>query len=253
MRKTIGSMRLFPLWLLLSVYAFPACAGQVDPRPALHVAATTPELASLVAAVGGERVFVDTVQAPAELGDAELLVRVGLGYEPWLDGMKLPPRMQVADASRGVRLLHRNPYYWLDPHNGQPITASILAALVALSPDDRETFEANRDAFLVRLSDRIFRWESRLKPLRGATALVLRDEWRYFAERFGLRIVTPAQASAPAAPRPDFIIADPASDAREVERLARKTGAKALTLLTSGEDYVGLFEEDVRRLAARAR
>lgn len=246
-------MRLVLLLVLLSVHGFAACAGQVDPRPALQLAATTPELASLVAAVGGGRVFVEVVQAPAELGEPALLVRVGLGYEPWLQGAKLPAGTAIVDASRGVRLLRRNPYYWLDPHNAQPMTASILAALAELSPEDRALFEANRDAFLVRLSDRIFRWESRLKPLRGATVAVLRDEWRYFAERFGLRIVRLAPAGEPGAREADFVLADPDADPRAVERLARRSGAKAVTLLTSGEDYVGLFEENVQRLAAFAR
>jgi hypothetical protein len=34
-----------------------------------------------------------------------------------------------------------------------------------------------------------------------------------------------------------------------VRQIAAKTGARSVTLLPSGDDYLGLFEENVKRLA----
>ena len=71
--------------------------------------------------------------------------------------------MPVVDASKSVRLLQTetprlrverqahvhafgNTHYWLDPRNAQPITASILAALIGLRAGAKAEFEANREA-----------------------------------------------------------------------------------------------------------
>src|SRR5689334_5128889 len=131
--------------------------------------ATTPELGSLVKIVGGDLVAVrvaETQAKPAErraaLRGAALLVRRGLGLDPWLDTAKLPRRLLLVDASEGVRIVHGNRYYWLDPHNAQPITASILAALVKLRPAEEARFQANRDAFLSLLNEKLFQWERKL-------------------------------------------------------------------------------------------
>ena len=46
-----------------------------------------------------------------------------------------------------------------------------------------------------------------------------------------------------------LLIADPHSDPSLVRQIADKGGVKAVTLLPSGRDYVGLFEENVQRLS----
>lgn len=210
--------------------------------------ATAPELGSLAAIVGGDLVAVKVPEAKerrATLRSSALLVRAGLGLEPWLDPAKLPRRLAVVDASQGVRLVHGNRYYWLDPHNAQPITASILAALAKLDPADEERFQANRDAFLSLLNEKLFLWEKKLAPLRGEKVLADHDDWAYFAERFGLRLVPSSAAGI------KVIIADPRSDPARIRRLEEKTGAPAVVLLTSGPDYLGLFDENVRRLAGK--
>jgi ABC-type Zn uptake system ZnuABC Zn-binding protein ZnuA len=231
------------LLLFAALLALPAAAQ--DP---IAVMATTPELGSLVEIVGGDRVAVKVPEAKerrAALRSSALLVRRGLGLDPWLDAAKLPRRLQAVDASDGVRVVHGNRYYWLDPHNAQPITASILSALVKLSPADEARFQANRDAFLSLLSEKLFQWERKLAPLRGAKVVADHREWAYFAERFGLRPVSVTE------PGVRLVIADPRSDPARLRGLEEKTGARAVVLLTSGDDYLGLFEENVRRLTGQ--
>jgi ABC-type Zn uptake system ZnuABC Zn-binding protein ZnuA len=211
----------------------------------LAVMATTPELASLARIVGGDLVSVKVPPAKerrATLRASALLVRAGLGLEPWLDQATLPRRLAVVDASEGIRIVRGNRYYWLDPHNAQPITASILAALVKLDPADEARFQANRDAFLSLLNEKLFEWEKKLAPLRGEKVAVDHDDWAYFAERFGLRLAPSTVAGI------RLVIADPRSDPARIRRLEEKTGAPAVVLLTSGADYLGLFDENVRRL-----
>jgi ABC-type Zn uptake system ZnuABC Zn-binding protein ZnuA len=260
----------------------------------LLVVTTSPDLKSLVEAVGGDRVEVESISQPEqdphsiELKPAQLvrarqaamLVKVGLDHEPWLS--RLPAvSATVVDASRGVPLLqtetprlrtersahthaYGNTHYWLDPKNAWPVTASILAALADLSPADRATFAANRDAFLSRLEAQLATWQATLAPYRGARIVVVHDSWSYFAERFGLKIVAAAEPNPGVPPSPGelaallgrlrdsdvrLLVADPHSDPSLVRQIAEKGGIKTVTLLPSGRDYVALFEENVQRLS----
>jgi ABC-type Zn uptake system ZnuABC Zn-binding protein ZnuA len=260
----------------------------------LLVITTSPDLKSLVEAVGGDRVEVESLGQPEQdphaievkpaqllrARQAAMLVKVGLDHEPWL--ARLPAvSAPVVDASKTVPLLqtetprlrterkahthaYGNTHYWLDPKNARPITASILAGLASLSPADRATFEARREAFLSRLEERLATWETTLAPWRGARIVVVHDSWSYFAERFGLKIVAAAEPNPGVPPSPRelaalldrlrgsdvrVLIADPHSDPSLVRQICDKGGIKAVTLLPSCRDYVGLFEENVRRLA----
>jgi len=266
-----------------------AAPGQAS---SLQVVTTSADLKSLVEAVGGARVEAHSLAAPdqdphaielkpaqlARLRDAALLVRIGLDHEPWLARLKVD--CPVVDASQGVRLLqtetprlraerqahshaYGNPHYWLDPQNARPMTASILEALSSLSPAERLRFEANRNAFLLKLDIRMKDWTERLAPLRSTKVVVIHDSWSYFAERFGLAIVAAAEPTPGVPPSPaelaklfarmreagvKLLIADPYSNPSLVRQIAAKTGARSVTLLPSGDDYLGLFDENAKRL-----
>jgi ABC-type Zn uptake system ZnuABC Zn-binding protein ZnuA len=192
------------------------------------VVATTSDVASLVKAVGGDFVRVKTIIPPAtdpeafeprasdfaKLADAELIVRVGLGYDYWID--RLTDRLQrpelqqggprSVDASTGVPLLEvggrdplaqddghghglANPHYWLDPVNAETVTANIAAGIIRVAPSARDTVEANRNRFLADLHQRLATWSRQLAPYRGAAVLAYHNGWPYFARRFQLNIV----------------------------------------------------------------
>jgi len=279
--------------MLAALVAATSPPVQAEPERLLIIT-TSPDLKSLVEAVGGDRVEVESLSQPEQdshaievkpaqlvrARQAAMLVKVGLDHEPWL--ARLPAvSAPVVDASKTVPLLqtetprlrterkahthaYGNTHYWLDPNNAQPITASILAGLASLSPADRATFEARREAFLSRLEERFAAWQTMLAPWRGARIVVVHDSWSYFAERFGLKIVAAAEPNPGVPPSPRelaalldrlrgsdvrVLIADPHSDPSLVRQIADRGGIKAVTLLPSGRDYIGLFEENVRRLS----
>jgi ABC-type Zn uptake system ZnuABC Zn-binding protein ZnuA len=282
--------------LVVVLAALAAAAPQaVLAQEKVRVVTTSADLKSLVEAVGGDRVDIESLAAPeqdphsvevkpaqlARLRRAALVVRIGLDHEPWL--ARLPaPGVPVLDVSKSVRLLqaetprlrverrahvhaYGNTHYWLDPYNARPMTASIVAALVTLRPAERALFEANRDAFLSRLSEKIPEWETALKPYRGMKVVVVHDSWVYFAERFGLQIVAAAEPHPGVPPSPAelaalfkrmreasvrILIADPHANPALVRQIEEKGRAKPVTLLPSGTDYIGLFEENVKRLSA---
>jgi ABC-type Zn uptake system ZnuABC Zn-binding protein ZnuA len=261
----------------------------------IRVITTSTDLKSLTEAVGGDRVEVESLTAPeqdphtfevkpaqlARLRNAAIIVRIGLDHEPWF--ARLPsPSVPVVDASKSVRLLQTeiprlrlerrahihafgNTHYWLDPRNAQPITASILAGLVALRPGESATFEANRGRYLSRLNERIAVWERTLERFRGTKVVVVHDSWAYFADCFALQIVAAAEPHPGIPPSPAelamlfmrmresnvrVLVADPHANPALVEQIKEKGGARSVTLLPSATDYIALFEENVKRLSA---
>ena len=212
---------------------------------ALPVAATTTDLADLVAAVGGDRVRVEALSdprhdphtrelLPRQLGvlkDAALVVRVGLDHEPWLRRAVAAAgaRGRDLDLSRAVAILdadtprlranarphlhaYGNPHYWLDPENARPITARIAETLAELRPDAATAFATNRARFLTRLDAALARWRAQLAPFAGARLVVVHDTWSYFARRFEL-VVAGAVEEQPGVPP------SPAHLGRLIERM----------------------------------
>jgi ABC-type Zn uptake system ZnuABC Zn-binding protein ZnuA len=199
---------------------------------------TTTDLRELVAAVGGDRVRVESLTEPradphaieihprqlASLRHAQLLVRIGLDHEPWL-----PRALRAAgasprglDASRAVALLDAetarlsadrrphvhafgNTHYWLDPENARPITALVAETLGELQPADRALFVANRERFLQDLGARLTRWRAALRPYAGTRVVAAHDTWAYFARRFDIAVVATVEERPGVPPSPRYL------------------------------------------------
>lgn len=212
----------------------------------IAVVTTTTDLQSLVEAVGGDRVRVESLLAPgqdphvvemrptqiARLKRAALIVRIGLDHEPWLQralqsASVEPGSRRDLDTSHDVALMQTetvrlradaarhvhglgNPHYWLDPANARPITAAVLGVLAQIEPAERAHFEANRARFLTRLDAGIARWTAAMAPYRDERIIVVHDSWAYFAARFGLSIVGALEATPGIPPAPSVLATLPA-------------------------------------------
>ncbi|HEX3058024.1 MAG TPA: metal ABC transporter substrate-binding protein [Usitatibacter sp.] len=197
----------------------------------LKIVATTPELQSLAAAVGGDLVAVSHLvpvgqdaeafqprpQDLARVREARAVLRVGLDYDLWLDRLLREARgVAVIDASTDVALLdvraggigpgdghahgRGNPHYWLDPVNAEMITATLLESFSRLDPANAKRYDANRRAFLAKLDAKLGQWS---RALAKAPPLVAyHDTWPYFARRFRLRFVGIIESRPGVAPSP---------------------------------------------------
>jgi ABC-type Zn uptake system ZnuABC Zn-binding protein ZnuA len=286
-----------------------APAGAAEPLP---VVTTSSDLKALVEVVGGARVRVESLGPSlhdphavevkpgqlAKLKAAALLVRIGLDHEPWLgralrtvgDSRFTRESAHYLDTSKGIQLLQAetprlradkgthlhgfgNTHYWLDPENGRPITATILAALLRLAPADRTYFEANRKRFLEELEGRLKAWLQTMAPYQGMRVVTVHETWPYFAQRFGLTIAAVVEPNPGVPPSPSYLdsliqkmrgsgikllIADPYSNASAVRQVATQSGATAVTLIpsVSGDpaagDYLRLFDFNIKRLSQAA-
>jgi ABC-type Zn uptake system ZnuABC Zn-binding protein ZnuA len=224
---------LFALAVAAALAATPAQAG-------LRVIAATPDLAALAAVVGGDLVSVETI-VPAAVdpeafeprpGDldkvrrAELLVRVGLGYDYWLDKLVrqigdkrfLRGGNAYVDGSVGIPLLEvsgqgvvnegghahgaANPHYWLDPENAKIVSLGIAEALARLLPGEHERIAANRDRFVAELDRRLARWTAQLAPVAGVKLIAYHNSWPYLARRFRLDVIDFIEPKPGVAPSP---------------------------------------------------
>lgn len=213
--RTVGSL-CAALIVFFSSSSFAAADG-------LSVVTTTPDLAAIARAVGGDRVKVESIAKGFQdphyveakpsfmrlVNQARLLVYAGLQLEigwlpPLVQGARNPGLVQV-DASQGVPVLERptgpisraqgdvhpegNPHYWLDPRNGAVIARTIAQQLKALAPADATRFDQNLKLFEDDLGRRRQKWEERMAPFRGREIVAYHKQWEYLARWLGLTIV----------------------------------------------------------------
>jgi ABC-type Zn uptake system ZnuABC Zn-binding protein ZnuA len=197
-------------------------------------------VASLARAVAGDLATVATIVPPGSdpeafearprdllrLRGADLLVRVGLGLDFWVDNLAaqlgnpdlLRGGARSVDCSQGIPLLEvrgrsvvpedghahgaANPHYWLDPANAATMTAAIVEGIVRIAPDLALQVEDNRGRFLMALNARMARWQSQLAPAAGAAVIAYHNSWPYFARRFRLDVVDFVEPKEGVAPSP---------------------------------------------------
>ena len=208
--------RLFPLLLAVAIAA---------PAPAfakLRVAASTNDLASIAASVGGDQVEVFAIAKPSadphriealpsymvKVSRAQVFLKVGLGLDQWADAIVDGSRnssVQTVDCSQGVRVLEKptgkvdasmgdvhpdgNPHYWLDPRNGGIVAHTIAEAFAKADGANAAQYRARADAFA---KDADATWQKNAdaaKKLASHTLFTYHRSWSYFADAFGLEIV----------------------------------------------------------------
>jgi ABC-type Zn uptake system ZnuABC Zn-binding protein ZnuA len=233
MAAAVMAVTSIAMTILLSAFA-----SAQTPR----IVATTTDLANLARSITGELAQVDVMIPPgadpeafeprpsdlAKLKGASVVVRVGLGYDHWLDKL-LAMHGDAAvnrrgagyvDASIGIPLLEvkgrsldpastdghahglANPHYWLDPANAEVMSGAIAEAIVRIAPRMTDEIRARRADFLARLKISLAGWQGLLGPHRGAKLIAYHNTWPYFARRFRLDIVDVIESKEGVTPSP---------------------------------------------------
>lgn len=268
------------LFLVITTLTFP---GKGFAEAKIHVVTSLEDLAAITQAVGGDKVDVFSIgkgtQDPhfippkpsfiLKLRNADMIVQVGLGLEPWLPPLiensrnhKIyPGSVGFVDASMGVPLLNvpygkvdrslgdvhgqGNPHYWLDPVNAKYISANIVAGLKRVDPADSEYFEQQRQIFLKGLAKKLTGWLTEAKPLAGVKVITYHQSWPYFEHRFGLDVVCNIEPKPGIPPSPKYInqliqrvktehiqliLMEPYFNHQVPDLIANATGIKVVTL-----------------------
>lgn len=198
----------------------------VGAQAKLNVVVTTPDLASIVKEIGGDKIEITTLARPMEdphfvdakpsfiikLNKADALIEGGaeleIGWLPSLLTGARNPKLASGQPGRilcneGVRMLEvpsqltraegdihpaGNPHFIIDPVNAGIIAAHLAEAFAKLDPSLAGVFRANAKKFTDRLDAKLIEWTAKLAPFKGAIVVSYHKAWSYFAERFGLKM-----------------------------------------------------------------
>lgn len=187
----------------------------------LRVAASTNDLASIAASVGGDGVEVFSIaRATADVHRVEVLpsymvkvskarlyLKVGLGLDQWADAIIAGSRnakLVTVDCSRGIEPLEKptgpvtaamgdvhpdgNPHYWLDPRNGAVVARNIAEALVRLDPAQAAGYRSRAEAFAREAEAAYADGRGTAGKLASRTLLSYHSSWVYLAHAFDLEL-----------------------------------------------------------------
>lgn len=221
--------------LLLSVFSNAAV------QEPLSVVATTPDLADITRAIGGERVDVHTLvkgtqnihkvrlrpSSLVKIDRADVLVEMGMNLEhAFLPGLlraaknkRIQPGapglvncsagwqpIEVPDTiSRGQSAdVHPegNPHYNLHPGGGRHIATVVRDALIEVAPNGKPYFEERFNAYARQLDTAEARWKKLGVHLSGRKVVVYHTEFSYLAEATGLEVIGTVEPKAGVPPSP---------------------------------------------------
>jgi zinc transport system substrate-binding protein len=221
--------RFLPILALIPGLAFAA-----DPLT-VFVSVTPQE--TFVSRIGGEHVrvqalinagqdphaFEPTARQVAALADADLYMRIGIGFEDaWMPRlMAANPSMRLLDARDGIEVRPEHddhdhdhghdhgaidPHVWTSPSRVRIMAARIRDALTDLAPEYAADFAAGHDRFVADLDALDAAIRARLDGVENRRFMVYHPAWGYFADDYGLEQVA-------------------------IEREGKEPGARALTAM----------------------
>ena len=273
----------------------------------INVVTTITDLKSIAEFIGGDKVEVFSIatgyQNPhfvdpkpsyiVKLSKADMFVTVGLdletGWAPSLLQSSYNTKIQkgsngYVDASKGISLLqiplainksegdihiYGNPHYWLDPKRGKQIAKNICDGLIKVSPANKIYFEANLKTFDDKIDLKMKEWLTKMAPYKGSKIIAYHNEWCYFEECFGLKIVDFLEPKPGIPPTPSqlvkvineckadkikVIISSPYFTSSSADVVSKQAGTKTLVLATSVgafdtiKNYFDLFDYNVNKL-----
>jgi zinc/manganese transport system substrate-binding protein len=302
-------MRLayFIMVLLFVAVTLMIPAESAQAKDKLRVVTSLTDLKSITEFIGGDKVDVFAIatgfQNPhfvdpkpsyiLKLSKADMFVTIGLDLEtgwvpPILNSARNASIMKggagYVDASTNVPLLqvptsvnrgegdihiYGNPHYWLDPAIGKIIAQNIYEGLVRLDREDEQYFKLNLNTFNENIDAKIKEWTARMFPLKGAKIIAYHNEWVYFEQRFGLKIMDFLEPKPGIPPTPSqlakvitemkrekmkIIISSPYFTTESAELVAKNAGGKVVILATSVganesvKTYFDLFDYNTAKM-----
>lgn len=212
---------------LRSLFAFAALAlcAALPAHAALKVLATTPDWASLVTELGGDKVNLYTATSAfqdvhrvdakpslvARARTADLVVATGadleIGWMPvllqdsgnskiqpgslgYFEAAPLVHLLEVPSAvDRSLGDIHPlgNPHVTLDPRNIAIIARALAARLAQLDPGNAAFYAARGEDFQKRWAAASARWDAAAAPLRGVGVVVIHRDQVYLCNWLGLK------------------------------------------------------------------
>lgn len=213
--------------------------GALSATEPVRVVATFSILADMVREVGGEQIALTTIvgrngdahsfePTPRDaraLGQAQMLVRNGLGFEGWLPRLVDASGFSGLDvvASTGVQALHLDetssdeedhaeaghhhdgdldPHAWQDLSNGAVYVRNIAEGLAQIDPAHAPQYRQRAQNYIGRLmaEDRAVRDQLAAIPAAQRVMMTSHDAFGYFGHAYGIRLISIVGISSEAEP-----------------------------------------------------
>ena len=195
-----------------------AGAGPVAAK--LRVGASTNDLGSIAASVGGDQVEVFSIARPntdphrvevlpsymVQVARATLYLKIGMGLDQWADGIidgSRNTRLQIVDCSKGINALEKpgqvsaalgdihpfgNPHYWTDPRNGAIVANTVAEALGRLDPAHAADYRARAGAFGRDAAAAYAKDQKIVAAMPVKRIFTYHRSWPYLGDAFGIEI-----------------------------------------------------------------
>ncbi len=169
---------------------------------AAQVAGERVEVTSLIPVGGDPHTYEPVPRDVQRVAESQIVFYNGLGLEKWLEKLieNAGGRRVSVELTRGLRpAIQRegsyrgdpDPHLWMDPVFAKKYVENARDALVRFDPEGRATYERNA-ARALRELDALHAWiqqqVAQIPPHRRKL-VTTHDAFRYFGQRYGLRVV----------------------------------------------------------------
>ena len=254
-------------------------------------------LADMVHQVGGEHIQITNMVGPdadahtyeptpddaKALLKAKLIIKNGLGFEPWLDRLvtSTETKSPVISASHGVipRSLDEDgetipdPHAWHNLANTELYIANITKALIAADPANKADYQRNSQTYLKQIYTLLAEAKAKLGSLPPGNRKIVtsHDAFGYLGQAYGIDFMAPQGLSTEREPSAAEVAAlikqirqakvkavfmENIKDARLLKQIAEESGAHiggtlysdALAASGPASTFTGLFEYNLNTL-----
>lgn len=293
--------------IILMTLAFPLHAAAE-----LKIMTTLSDFADIAKQIGGDKVTVRSVMKGPEnvhnvlakptdmmfLNTADLFVHSGLDAEPWRDNLLkggrnpkiMPGKAGNVDMSAGLEIkeipagkidraegdihAYGNPHYTPHPVNVAKMTATLARAMALADPANGDFYVEHAKRYVNEVFETYDDLRAKLRPYSGLKVVTFHKAWDYFAEAFGLTVVTTIEPKPGITPSPGelrsvietmkkegvkIVIVETYSSFDQAKSVADAAGARVLVLpdhvngVEGAETYSKLFRYNVDKLLDAAK
>ncbi|WP_248799059.1 metal ABC transporter substrate-binding protein [Pseudomonas sp. MWU13-2105] len=287
------------LVLFSSMLALSLNLSTVQAADKLPVVASFSILRDITQQIGGDHIAVIGMVGPdadahtyeptpddaKALLNAKLIVKNGLGFEPWLDRLvtSTETKAPVVTASKGV-ISHTmvddgetipDPHAWHNLANAKLYVNNITQALIKVDPANKADYTRNSQAYLKEIYRLLAEAKVKLGNLPAGNRRIVtsHDAFGYLGQAYGIQFMAPQGLSTEREPsaaevatlitqiRKDKVKAvfmENIKDARLLQQIADESGAQiggtlysdALAAEGPASTFTGLFEYNMNTLHA---
>lgn len=283
-------MKKFVSFLIVFLLSLPSAEGLAAGKPLRVLTSFLPMYLFTKNTVGSAPGVTVDMMLPASLGcphdyalvpsdmkkiaAADLFIVNGKGMEEFLGApvRKANPKVVMVDTSAGVTPLRNedgeehgefNPHTWVSPRNAVLQVRAIERALSKASPENREIFRRNADAYVKRLEGLTAEFDQAAKRFRNRNIVTFHNVFDYLARDAGLTIVgeietVPGQEPSAGeihklietikAKKAAAVFGEPQYSARLAEMVAREAGVpvRGLDPVATGSTSLTTYEDVMR-------